>query len=263
MKKANKIFTRAFIILLAMVLLTSSAVSTTFAKYVVNKDVTTNVGLQKFGLTVDLDYSDDFDVKADTQQGHSLTVTFNDVTLIPGEDKFKDAITARVYGTATVDANLKIEVIVTAIDDKYTIDANTFDYFGNTDKVCVPMAFYVGGTKVTNSYTVSATGTNVVKKMAEKGMGNAINAKVSSVITGADRVTHTADSGVIDATIKPADGAIDINNIGIGFAWEDVDTLTYTSGTPAANPPIDEIGTWVADLNPTFTVQYKITLEQV
>ncbi len=261
MKKLNKTLTRALVILLSLVLLTSSVVSTTLAKYTVKKDVTTSVGLQKFGLKVDLEYEKKYKVTSSNKQGHTLEVTFEKITLIPGDDSFKDAITASISGTATVDADLNIEVIVTADDAKYTIPANTFDYYKNVDKVCIPMAFYVGDTQVTKSYTIASTGTGVVKKTAETGIGDAINEKVAAVLTGNNRVTHTANTGAVSTTIKPSDGNISIAGIGIGFVWENATGVTE-GNTLKNDAPVNELGTWIADKEPTFTVTYKITLEQ-
>ena len=55
MRRANKILMATVAILLCLVLITSSVVSTTLAKFVITKSASTSVGFTKFNMEVKLD----------------------------------------------------------------------------------------------------------------------------------------------------------------------------------------------------------------
>ena len=85
MRKANRIMIRAVAILLCLVLFTSCVVSTTFAKYVIRKSAPLTVGLERFGVSIDLDVNEAFanavgeDNVEIKQLGESLSVKISNL----------------------------------------------------------------------------------------------------------------------------------------------------------------------------------------
>lgn len=262
MKKTNKILTRALVILLALVLITSSVVSSTFAKYVVSKEATTKVELQKFGLTVTLEGTDTETVVS--QKGDSVTLSYPDITLIPGDDTYKHAINASVSGKASVDAKLYIAVTITCDDERYTITGQQFTPLNNTlgdGKVCNPIEFFVGSS-LTDAYSVNTPydflTTNNNRNVIKTTIENAIGAKIATN-ANSEGITASNSGAEVEGTIKAGD-EINLENIDIGFVWAEKNNVDDTDCW-------DEITTWISDRGATtdktqFTITYTISVEQ-
>lgn len=254
MKKTNKILAKALVVILSLVLITSCVVSSTFAKYVVTKSASTTVSLQKFGLTVTLDPISRLQNQSNIEKkGDSITYTLNNVTLTPDDQTYKQALTASVVGTATVDANINITVTITANDAPFTISSGNFNKL-SSDKLGVynPITFYVGNTSAENSvYTPMATGTNVLKTNVENALRTKIAANAGGATVGNDGVITQS----IDVDTNPT---VNYTDLGVGFVWE---TPADANSTNLYN----EISTWISNqTNPaaTFTISYTISVEQ-
>ena len=251
MKKLTKRLTMIVAILLSLVLLSSSIVSTTLAKYVITKDATTSVGLEKFGLTVTLEknVSSMSEITAETKKtGDSISLTYNKVSLTPGSTTYKSAIKASIAGAATVDAKVTITVDITCDDTNYKITSNDFSSY-TTTKVVNPIQFYVAdSTSCSTAYKEYST--KSTNDALSTGVETAIAAKLlTKVKASTTGVTSTAQSGnTVTGTITSGTTAA-LSNINLGFVWEN------TSGK-------DELGTFIASKSPSFTITYTITVEQ-
>jgi hypothetical protein len=250
MKKFTKRLTMIVAVLLSLVLLTSSIVSTTLAKYVVTKDVTSTVGLQAFGLEVELKVDSKIS-HTKSSKGDSAIITINNFKLKPG-DKFENAITASISGKPTVDANVTIQVDITdCTDSEFTVKKDDFTALSlSANKIYTPIGFFVGGTKVIASYTnysVNSSKTTVLEEAIETALLNKIATNASN---GLAKSGNTV-AGTISSEITED---INITGIGIGFAWDDSNASTSNGH--------QEIGTYISKNEPTFTVTYKITVEQ-
>lgn len=259
MKKFTKRLTMIVAILLSLVLLTSSIVSTTLAKYVVKKSVTTTAQLQKFGLDVTLDLNNTLEGSADIKNtGDSATITISDFKLKPG-DNYKDAITASITGNPTVTANVTIAVDVTCTDANFKAEAAKFNAINGFDKdrIYTPIGFYVGGSiSAISPYTYYDYASNVTNKLEteiEKAIETEIKSAIGNKITAMD---STPDGTIIGKIAPNAQSGynVGINGIGIGFAWLETDA-DATNGHY-------EIGTYIADKEPTYTITYTIKVEQ-
>lgn len=253
MKKFSKRLTMIVAILLSLVLLSSSIVSTTLAKYVITKDATTSVGLEKFGLTVTLEknVSSMSEITAETKKtGDSISLTYNKVSLTPGSTTYQKAIKASIAGTATVDAKVTITVDITCDDTKYKITSDDFSSGYSTAKVVNPIQFYVAdSTSCDTAYKEYSTNStnDALSTGVETAIATKLLAKVKASTTG---VTSTAQSGnTVTGTITGGTTAA-LSNINLGFVWPN------TSGK-------DELGTFIASKSPSFTIKYTITVEQV
>lgn len=254
MKKFTKRLTMVVAILLSLVLLTSSIVSTTLAKYVVTKSVTTTAQLQKFGLDVTLDLNNTLEASADIKNtGDSATITISDFKLKPGDD-YRNAITASITGTPTVDANVTITVSVNCDDSNFMLDKDVFDALNfSKDQLCTPVGFFVNSQSKVASYykTDFVTGSTTTLGTYITGqLVNAINTNVGDKISSKTKVNNSISGKILSSITTP----VNINNIGIGFAWSET-SADATNGNY-------EIGTYIADKEPTYTITYTIKVEQ-
>ena len=250
MKKFTKRLTMIVAILLSLVLLTSSIVSTTLAKYVVTKSAEVTATLQKFGLEVALSVNSGFSTTETKKLGDTLEVTINNIKLQPGNDepKYKNMITASITQSATVAADLIIEVTVEEDDSSnFNVLATNFKNYENCRYL--PIGVCVAGTDVITPYTKYAATDDIGDKIQ-----TAIAAQIKNTVGGASTnvksVTQTG--GKIEGSIA-ANQAVSVSNIGIGFYWP----YEYTQVEGS-----NEIGTWIAKNEPTFTITYKITVQQ-
>lgn len=250
MKKFTKRLTMIVAILLSLVLLTSSIVSTTLAKYVVTKAADVKVGLDKFGLEVALSVNSGFTSSETKKLGDTIEVTINDIKLKPGndEDKYKKMITASITQSAKVAADLIIEVSVTE-DNSNKFNVLETNFKGHSDCRYLPIGVCVAGTDVITPYTEYLKTDDIGDKIQ-----TAIAAKIADTVGGTSTnvksVTQTG--GKIEGSID-ANKTVNVSDIGIGFYWP----YEYTQVEGS-----NEIGTWIAKNEPTFTITYKITVQQ-
>ena len=244
MKKTTKRLTMIVAILLTLVLLTSSIVSTTLAKYVVSKDAKTTVGLEAFGLTVDVkaNYTDAGTAVESNKNGDSVTLTYANLNLKPG-DNIANAIEVAVYGTAKVNVKVSINVTVAYGGDKFVVTKSNFSSLTTDSKTCVPIAFTVNGAEATSSYNA----------LAESAVAEEIEKKISGY-TYADGVaskTFNIDNVTKQVTLDKA-----TETINFGFKWDKGDNLLN-----------NQISTWLANQTgtnkSTVSLTYTVTVEQV
>jgi hypothetical protein len=219
--------------------MTTSVVSGIFAKYTISKQVLMMFSFESFGVTIDIIPSKgliDAVGAGNIQFDESRNLTVSNLLMHPGND-FKDALKFQIKGKPTADAELKVEVTVAneekAFDNAFQITRLAFPSLFEdkaetvTQLPYVPMGFYVGGDYAVSPYS---------QKTAQE-IGAAISAKVG--------------------TIKFNKGEpIGEKNILFGFDWQ----KDYNSQKDGC---YDEIGTWISNGKPSFTITYKISVEQI
>lgn len=238
-RKANRILMAIVLILLCLVLMTTSVVSGIFAKYTISKQVLMMFSFESFGVTIEIIPSEglkDAVGAGNIRFDESRNLTVSNLLMHPGND-FKDALKFQIKGKPTADAELKVEVTVAnegnAFDNAFQITRLAFPSLFEdkaetvTQLPYVPMGFYVG-----NDYAVQP-----YSQVNAQEIGAAISAKVGTI---------KFDKG------KP----IGEKNILFGFDWQK-DYNNKNSGC------YDEIGTWISNKKPSFTIIYKISVEQI
>ena len=241
MKKTTKRLTMVVAILLSLVLLTSSVVSTTLAKFVIRKESNTTVTLNKFGVEVTFSENG----SSVTKKGDSIIYT-NNLTMSPGDSK---TITAKIKGKPNVAAIITVDVDITATDlSKFKIAKNTdFTSIKSADKYYFPIGFKTGANPT--SYDVNPYGD--ASKLADTA------SNIEGILTG--KLSGLAFSGDDGKTAEwSTSTTVTETDISLKFDWpEDYNT------TCGENSPIyDEIGTYLSKNNPGFTITYIITVEQ-
>jgi hypothetical protein len=254
MKKLTKTLTRVCVILLSLVLITSSVVSTTLAKYTVTKEGKTTAGLKKFGLEVNVTSSHDTTPEYSNKSGDSMTLTFNDLTLKPG-DNYPEAIKLSVTGQPVVDARVTIDVTVTYNGKKFVINNSDFEWLGNTaSKTCVPIQFTVKGNAATAAYN------SLTEAAAATAIKNALDEKADYDIDSTSNAAYKEFLAKDYTSTKQVEEVVNF-----GFTWTK-DDVGNTADDKLHN---HQIGTWFAnrsdndDTKSTLTVTYKITVEQI
>lgn len=128
MSKVNKILMATVAILLTLVLISTSVVSSVFARFTIKKQASTVVGLEKFGVSIKLTPNDSLKSTEQklSQAGDTISVKFTS-DLLMGQ-KVYDALKVEVTGTPNVNVKLRISCKVDFEQTKFTVDDN--DIYG-------------------------------------------------------------------------------------------------------------------------------------
>ncbi len=239
MKKLSKRLTMIVAILLSLVLLSSSVVSTTLAKYVVTKSTTTTVGLEKFGVTVTLTGFGTADTSKTKTTGDSVSMTHKAAALTPSTTN--QTIKASIAGKPTVPTLITIDISVTYNGAGFKIAEGAFTNIA-ANTVYIPFGFKVAGaTKDTVAAYSNSSATDL-----EKAIEEAIEAK-------SDKFTRDdTNKKVVTTTSFPAGTEIGLSNLNIVINWPKTDSDDLNS----------KIGTYLANSGSTMSITYTITVEQ-
>lgn len=143
MSKVNKILMATVAILLTLVLISTSVVSSVFARFTIKKQASMVVGLEKFGVSLGLTLSDEFveflggqDAVDDmtTVNGDSISINITNLKMAPG-DQFLDAISFNISGTP----NVKVRVV---IEPRVEFEEDDFDELNDGTFWGVPVGLY-------------------------------------------------------------------------------------------------------------------------
>ena len=159
-KKITKVLTAIVAILLCLVLISTSIVSGTLAKFVITKDASTVVAFEKFGVKMQVKNGSVVKSSLDT---NTVTVTYNATEIYPGYEN-KNLVLFTFDGTLTVPATLKIKVNID-LEDEFYISSDDFSSLGTTaDKypranaANMPLNFIVGSVYSKDSDSITGNG---------------------------------------------------------------------------------------------------------
>ena len=257
-------------ILLSLVLITTSIVSTTFAKYVSQKRVDGSFDIDAFGVTVGMELSDEFKAAINSDYAgqtddKSITLTLNNMKLKPG-DSYLDAVKLSVSGTPSVDVLLTIDVDIIYDSNQFTVTGSAFDF--DSDMAFFPVGFKYSlfGSKSNSLNEVGVepwvvfSHSRDVECSLVNGIGPNLDGFSGKLRSDASSYMYRTYSKGTPIKLKSDSTLGDVNQIGFGFHWPNEwnETDTYT------NEQFDAIGTWLTiNKNPSFTLTYAITVEQI
>ena len=268
MKKGNKILMIIVSILLTLVLITTSVLSGTLAKYTTSSSSSDKARVAKWGVVIEADYSAISSVEGVTvdTENDEMEISLGNFKMGPGDD-FSNAIKFKIYGEAEVKLMVKI-----AADVSYNLNStNNFkvpkDIGGLTaETTVVPFGFTFGALKADGtdavpggyvaapcrSGTVEKTiATNVAKKIDAEYKDASVDYAFKEFEPGDPIVLHPKENENINKNI-------DINDFYLGFKWPE----TYKFNGSDAN--YEEVVEWLLDnKNPTFEIKYIVTIEQL
>ena len=247
-RRANKILMSIVLILLCLVLITTSVVSGIFAKYTVSKQILMMFGFESFGVSFDIGVSpeliDSTTVKVDGLG--TATVTVTNIWLKPG-DSIEDALIFTVGGKPTRDAMVKIDTVV-ELNTVFNVPQTEFPSYLGADTTFMPIGVY---------FSKNGDIKNYAHNPYSSYEPTIATAKISEAIEkNIPQLTY-------DATAK---AAIKSLPKGTNIVWEDIKfsfdwPKEYGAGDELLKN--DRIGTWISYKEPTFTITYYITVEEV
>lgn len=133
-KKMTKALTAIVAILLCLVLISTSIVSGTLAKFVVTKNATTEVALERFGVKMRVKNADSVVSNFDKT---SAIITYNATEIYPGFEN-KNMVLFTFDGTLTVPARLTVRVNID-LEEEFYISSDNFESI-STDINATPRA---------------------------------------------------------------------------------------------------------------------------
>ena len=247
-KKITKALTAIVAILLCLVLISTSIVSGTLAKFVITKNATTVVNFEKFGVKMQVKNGSVVKSSLDT---NSVTVSFDPIELYMGYAG-TSAVLFAFDGELTVPATLKVTVDVELDDEVFFISATDFESLPTTgdyrsNAAHMPIKFRVGRVAATTSNALDSSGlTDWLRydsvSSLESGLESQIYSRLS-VYTGIEVPSQSKPYAYKDFS---AGSAITLNSsscgFGLDFTWQD-----RLTSNDEKNQAYDMIETWIAD----------------
>lgn len=285
MKKNNRILLKAVAILLCLVLITTCVVSSTLAKFVIEKEVGVPVKFKNFGVTMRVkggNSSGTTSTEITQLDAKSVTVTYDALEVYPGYDN-KNLVLFTFDGTLTVPATLKVTVNVELDDEVFYISKDAFpdvgtdaDDYPRANAANMPLNFIVGSvySKDSNSITNSGVSSswaqardvtilaNNIEKTICSNLRNSYNIKGSDIKPDANNDYYVTKDFAANYTFKTPD-ASDISYIPpFGIKYDSDSNYRYGCGFGIGinwpigistipnyqrDPNYDIVETWIAD----------------
>ena len=252
-KRFNKILMMTVAILLCFVLISTSVVSGIFAKYVITRSAGATVSLKKFGVKLSMykgaDFAESGASASISDDGTTITTSITGIGLVPGKD-YPDIVkfTAAVDGTVSVNTRIKVKAVVDTTDgttagNKFKLDSTTYIPIATRIKIGSAAAQDVASAWEAASFSDYQT-------KLTAGLRNKIGTSVATNDTAyAGAKIATAGATQLDANAK--------STISFGFC------VPATYGTGDAIATYDERITKIAANQPSFTITFYVSLEQI
>lgn len=257
MQKINKIMMITVAVLLTLVLITSSAVSGTFAKYASTGESSSTARVAKWGITVKMtaNMPDGFEPDL-TSTDNAITFSANTLKMAPGRD-YSNVIKLEFSGTAEVRLKVKIMANVVCDDAKLKVPAT----IAQKDTYFVPMGTTIKATEESAVTYLSkpwferpATSNNIGSSL-ENAIASGFKNVAGFTAVGSSAEKEFAPNDPINFTL----GTETVDSFYLGFDWPS----SYTDSTVYDYSKLSSyvLGSFPADANVGIT--YTITVEQV
>lgn len=225
MKKNSRIMMKAAAIILCLVLITSSVVSTTLAKYVITKSAETEITFKKYGLQLDVT-ADSPLVKvtdSDVKNGLSVSATYKlamNPDLATADNALRFVFTKNQPSvSSTVSVSVDVE-----LHEKMLIESDNFtSTVLSADKAFMPIEFKVCSTDASSKGTASTldswsnkTTVEELETHLETEIAKLIKTELGSGYAIDTNATNTVKKSVGTSAITFEDGK---KGIGFGFNW--------------------------------------------
>lgn len=268
MKKGNKILMIIVSILLTLVLITTSVLSGTLAKYTTSSSSSDKARVAKWGADIKITTSDKLPGNlTPTYKNNKTIIEFNGgdtgtLRMRPGSD-YTDLVHIEISGKAEVRLKVTIMFGIGYTESNFKVDAGV----GNipSKKDFMPFGFTFGasdadGNVVIPSDYVATPWRDTTASYTEELIASNVSSKIVA--------THVkADNDYIEKIFEPnetiafrvAGTNSYVNALDFGFYWPE----TYTN--PDTNYNYDEIANWMLEnlSTSTFAIRYTVTIEQV
>ena len=280
MSKVNKILMATVAILLTLVLISTSVVSSVFARFTIKKSAETTVTLEKFGVSLKMEVDSDLQSKSAPewkQLGDSMMVEIKNLVLSPGDD-FSDALKFTISGTPNVNVKLKI-IVGVEIDshDHWDLDGKTFESITTGSKYFLPVGFTIAANPATaddkyalkpwynSSETTDFGNDSTLKNKIAAGIGSKIT---DSTVSG-DTVSVNFPKDTTTSTPTLNIDNTTTSQFYLGFEWPMDYTVVDDAGkTVYSSELLDAISVAISKdaqnggSHPYINLTYRVLLEQ-
>ena len=257
MRKINKIMMITVSILLTLVLITSSVVSGTFAKYASSGQSSATARVAKWGAVVEITANRPEGVTG--TDGDAIIFSTDALKMGPGSD-YSDLMTVKFSGTAEVKLKVKITATVNCDDSKIVIPVSV----AGKDTCFIPMGITIKENK--NDTTFGYLSNPWLEKTSTNG---SIATELQNAIARgfAEKAGFTAANGsTAEKEFAPNDpieftlGNKEVSSFHLGFEWP--------SDYPNSETTYDysEIAAYIMGEFPDVAnigITYTVTVEQV
>ena len=257
-KNSGRMILRIVAILLCLVLITTSIVSSTLAKFIVTKDATTVVSLKKFGIALNMNKGSHYDQATATPKiaddGSTISVTLSNIKLLPGANYSEIVyftITLAPQSGSTPKASVKTRVKVRAVVNAST--SENLDKFKYNETVYIPISAKMRAGVGKNTYDEYA--------IAAAWSALSFDDYQTNITAGLKTALGTVDDTWAGQQVAAKGGTSILSNAVsyISFGFE----VPYEHGTGTEVATYDKILTNIAQNNPTISITYYISLEQM
>ena len=259
MPKANKIMMMTVSVLLCLVLLTTSAISGTLAKYTTTAESSASARVAKWGAKIDITLSDDVKGKLESADYSNLSVIQfkQDEALGMGAGKsYPEALKIKFSGTSEV--RLKVKLVIGIVYNEGLAKGNThyvpmgIKMMGNNDD----------GEKLSNDFIggpwFSGTSADELVNNAQTAINNGIESKLDFTSETACVEKIFAPNEPILFNVKDDKTNTTVNELVFGLEWPN----THNDGT---SKDYNEIGQHLLEqcADGKFGLNFTIIIEQV
>lgn len=266
MRKVNKIMLITVSMLLSLVLITSSVVSTTFAKYATTGQSSTSARVAKWGATIDVTLSEELVGKLSNKNYKDMAVIQFEQSSPLGMGagkKYEDALSIKFDGKPEV--SLKVKLV---LDIVYTDGLKVASGTGgiSADTHFIPMGIKMGakndGVDQFKSSFIAGpwfSGTNAdnLKNNAQTAFNNGVASKIDA--ESKSTCVEKTFAPNTDILFTADEGGATVDELVFGFEWPE----TYTNPTNSYN--YTDIGQYLLEkcANGGFGFSFTIIIEQI
>lgn len=221
MRKVNQILMATVAILLTLVLISTSVVSSVFARFTITKSAETTVELQKFGVKVTLSNDSRLDAFKQTdlevKKGDSGSVTFSGLTMKPG-DEYPKALVVKFEGKPTVPVKVTVKFHFEYLLGNFKVPKGVAGVTADGGKNMMPIGLRFGASN------------NAVEVIKNDYAGTSIPYRTMTADNTEDSiVNHIQKNIVLSEYYFKTDVSTDTYICNIYEAGDDI--LFYTKGT--------------------------------
>lgn len=256
MRKINKIMMITVSILLTLVLITSSVVSGTFAKYASSGQSSATARVAKWGAVVEITANRPEGVTG--TDGDAIIFSTDALKMAPGSN-FSDVVELKFSGTAEVRLKVKITATVNCVDSKIAIPASV----AGKDTCFIPMGITIKENKndttfgyLSNPWLEKTSTNGSIATELQNAIAKGFEKEAGFTANGSTAEKEFAPNDPIEFTL----GDKVVSSFHLGFEWPS----GYTNNaTPYEYSKIAAhiMGNFPDDAN--IGITYTVTVEQV
>ena len=260
MRKINKIMMITVSVLLCLVLITSSAVSSTFAKYATSGSSSSSARVAKWGVVIEADYTalenvEGQEVEVETTND-GMGVSITGLKMGPGDD-FSKAVKFTISGTPEVKLRVKIGAYVSYNIDEtnnFKVPSEVAGLGAETTVIPFGFTFDDDNDATPCQYLCEPCASGNIPETIANGLSQIIDMTHENNATYAYKTFAPTD----DIALNLNESEVELEYFYLGFKWPSEYAFNGT------NANYNEVVNWLLDnKDPTFEIKYIVTVDQL